>query len=134
MTDLRLPSSRATIGNWTVDRYQRILSPQLIVSPILFLLALFRVANAWLLIVEFLWFVFVGLIIGRRRGGRTESLVAGAIGGLLAGIAVALGRYLADPSAQWGANVVAEALVTALVGALIVTAAFTLTRRVRRGL
>jgi len=129
MTDYRLPSARATVGNWTIDRYQRLLAPQLIVSPVLFLFALFRWPNWLIIISEVAWFIFVGYRIGRRRGGRVETLVAGAVGGLFAGVATALGRWLADPSARWGVNVVTETLVTALIGALLATAAFVLVRR-----
>ena len=119
------------IGGWTIERYQRLLSPQLIVSPALFLAALFRIPNAILIITEIVWFGVVGYLIGTRRGGRLEAIVAGSIGGLLAGIAVALGRWLATPTARWGVNVISETLVTAIIGALIATAVFILIRRWR---
>jgi hypothetical protein len=131
MKDARLPSARAMIGDWTVDRYQRLLSPQLVVSPVLFLAALFRLSNFLVLGLELIWFLLVGIQIGRHRGGRVEALVAGGMGGLLAGIAVALGRWLADPSARWGANVIAETLVTAIVGALLSAASFMVIRRLK---
>lgn len=119
------------IGEWTLDRYERLLSPQLIISPLLLVAALMGWPNWLVLLLEVLWFAGIGLIISRRRGGAIESLVAGAMAGLLSGLSVSLGRWLGTPSAQWGANVVAETLVSAAVGSLLTTVALTLDRRIR---
>lgn len=119
------------IGEWTLDRYERLLSPQLIISPLLLVAALMGWPNWLILLLEVLWFGGIGLIISRRRGNAIESLVAGAAAGLLSGLSVSLGRWLGTPSAQWGANVVAETLVSAAVGSLLTTVALTLDRRIR---
>jgi len=121
MTDSRLPSSRATIGAWTVERYQRILAPYLILTPVFFLATLFKLSNLLLVSAEIVAFIIVGMIAVRRRAGRSEVLVIGVVSGILIGVAVSLGRWFADPSVTWGVNVVAETLVTGIVGALLAT-------------
>lgn len=119
------------IGGWTLDRYERLLSPQLILSPLFLVTALLRWSNVVIVLIEVAWFIALGLIISRRRGGVTETLVAGATAGLFSGLAVSLGRWLAEPSAEWGANVVAETLVSAVIGALIATSTEIIDRRWR---
>jgi hypothetical protein len=123
MADHSIPPARSTIGEWTVDRYQRLLTGQLIVTPIMLLMTAARLPT-WLVVpLEIIWFIWLGWQVASRRGHRVESLVAGVMAGIATGLGTAVGRWFANEAALYGLNVLAETLLTGLVGALVVTMA-----------
>ena len=99
-----LPPYRASLGGWTLERYQNILGwPALALSVVCFILGLFS-ASGIVAAAQLLMIIGYGVSVAKKRVSTTPVVVTGAVLGLFLGASASLGSWLAAQSLLWGLN------------------------------
>lgn len=128
-----LPSSRASIGRWSVDRYIDLIRwPTLAGMAIFFVMRYFEQSASLILGLEALVCVAIGFLVVRRGGHAIEGLTAGILAGLGLGFATALAQVVLTPQPIWFVNLISEPMLTGLAGGLLAVSAMIVRRLIVR--
>lgn len=121
MSENDLPSAETNIGQWPLGWYWKITGWRAIAIALVFGVAVFYHAPNWSLAVgKIIVFIGFGWLVWRARGGRSESLMVGALAGLILGFGSALGRLAHGVDVSALANLIYESLINAIIGAALV--------------
>lgn len=115
--------TRAMIGKWSVERYIELIRKWVIgVAVVVAVLVLDQRPSGLVVGLEVVFMLFIGWLVRRRSGGRTEALTAGAMTGLALGLVASVSRFIIFPKLYWAMNVIVETLLTGFAAALLATA------------
>ena len=115
-------SAQVTIGRWAIDRYVRLTRwPVLATAAIVAALLYVGQPSSITWGVELILFVWLGWLVASRDGNRLESLTTGIIAGVGLGLMVSIIRLLLNRELTYVINVVAETMLTAIIGGLVTT-------------
>lgn len=124
-----IPPYRASLGGWTIERYQNILGwPVLVLSLVCFILGLFA-APGLVAGTQAVMIIGYGWFIARKRVSTTPVIITGAILGLFLGASASLGIWLAADSLLWGLNVVTQTAATIVASSALLTSIVLLIRQ-----
>ena len=113
-------SPQVMIGRWSVARYVTLWRwPVILDAAVVVALLYVNVSQPTVAGVELLLFIILWWLVARRNGGRVESVATGLMAGAGLGLIVAIARLLIDRALIYVLNVVAETMLTALIGGLI---------------
>lgn len=128
-----MPPTQAMIGKWSVDRYMGLIRRWVLGAGLLVLLLMLgRQSRVLAGGLEIITLIGTGWLVVRRDGGKIEGLAAGTFTGSTLGLAVAIGRWLAGPTLTNGLLIIAEPVITAILGALLCVSAILLFRLARK--
>lgn len=124
-----IPPYRASLGGWTIERYQNILGwPVLLLSLVCFILALF--VDSGIVVMSQLFMVLgYGWSVAKKRMSTTPVIITGAILGVFLGTSASMGTWLAAHSLLWGLNVVTQTAVTGIASSALLTSIVLLIRQ-----
>lgn len=124
-----IPPYRASLGGWTIERYQHILGwPVLVLSLVCFVMGLF-VAPSLVVAAQGLMIIGYGWLVAKKRVGTTPVIITGAILGLFLGASASVGIWLAADSLLWGLNVVTQTAATVIASSALLTSIVLLIRQ-----
>lgn len=125
-----LPSYRSSIGGWTLERYQQLLSwPILVAGVLCFLVAMASDSTGVLAGAQILVMIFYGVRLARRRVMLMPVAVTGALVGLVLGVASGVGEWFSGQSLLWGFTIVTQTAVTMVAASALTLATVIIIRK-----